>query len=322
MTDTVYTFPAPSAAMDLVVEKLPPVFRIQSIERFPFDHKNVRSRATLYHDRAAFKVEWLSSHVDPRLTVGGLVAVRWCGRPVSLEGAVRIARLVLLEKPDPEINLFENIPHRWVRDRNLAKRGAALWEALPRGFRHLFNAVFWDGGRFQRYVTGPNLLNGYQHTPGGNLRHSIEVAERALELAASDAAACARVLILAALLHDAGKADEYRMVQQGVELSDRGRLVGHRHTVIEWIAAARACYRVIVPEADYLALLHALTCVKGAPPWLGLREPQRVDATILQVADHLAVQRELRGRAAPFRIGFEHFRPQFGMRPIVPPPAV
>jgi 3'-5' exoribonuclease len=43
--------------------------------------------------------------------------------------------------------------------------------------------------------------------------------------------------------------------------------------VLEWIAAARAQHRVIVPEAHYLALLHAITAAKGAPDWLGLREP-------------------------------------------------
>lgn len=313
--------PVPCAASDVVVERLPQVFRLQSIERLPFDARHVRNCATLFHERASVRVEWLSRHPDVRLTAGSLVAIRWCGRPTSLDGAVRIARLVPLEKPEADSNLFDTIPHRWLQARELARRGAALWEALPRGFAHLFNAIFWEGPRFLRYVAGPSSLKGHHHAPNGNLCHSIEVAERALSLAAADTAACADVLILASLLHDAGKADEYRQVRERFELSARGRLIGHRHTVIEWIAAARAAHRVIVPEADYLALIHTLTCAKGAPPYLGLREPQSLDATILQMADRLSAQSELIGRHAPTRAGFGRFHPHLGMRPFVVRPS-
>lgn len=314
---TEHHLPVPSAAPDRLVEKLPTVFRLQSIERLPFDERDVRNCATLFHERASLRVEWLSRHPDVRLTAGSLVAIRWSGRPTSLDGAVRISRLVLLEKPVPGINLFDTIPHRWLPVRELARRGAILWDALPQGFAHLFNAIFWDGRRFLRYVAGPSSLSGHHQAPNGNLRHSVEVAERALSLAAADTAACAEVLILAGLLHDAGKADEYRQVRERFELSARGRLIGHRHTVIEWIAAARAAHRVIVPEADYLALIHALTCAKGAPPYLGLREPQSLDATILQMADRLSAQSELIERHASKTTGFGRFHPHLGMRPFV-----
>lgn len=313
--------PVPSAAPDLLLEKLPPIFRIQSIERLPFDSRNIRSRATLFHNRATLRVEWLSAHTDVRLTVGSLVSIRWCGRPVSFEGAVRIARLVLLEKPEPSVSLFETIPHSWMRDVDLAKRGAVLWQRLPRSFSHLFNAIFWDSGRFHRYVTGPSSINGHHHALNGNLRHSIEVAERALALAAGESLASQEVLILAALLHDAGKADEYRLVRRRFELSDRGRLIGHRNTVIEWIAAARAQHRVIVPEQHYLALIHALTSAKGAPAWLGLRAPQSLDATLLSVADRLSGHCELMQRYAPAMTGFGRYHAHLGGRPFVIQPS-
>jgi len=136
------TLPISSAADDLVLEKLPPVLRIQSITRLPFDGKHVLWRATHFHERATLTVEWLSRHVDVRLTSGSVVSVRWQGRPVSTAGAVRIARMVLLERPDPALNLFETIPYAWLRDRSLVQRAARLWDALPRAFQHLFTAVF------------------------------------------------------------------------------------------------------------------------------------------------------------------------------------
>ncbi|NMG27980.1 HD domain-containing protein [Aromatoleum evansii] len=314
--------PVPSAAKDLLVERLPLVFRIQSIARLPFDAKAIRTCATLFHERATIRVEWLSQHPDVRLTVGSLVSIRWSGRAVTFDGAVRIARLVLIEKPVPALNLFDTIPHRWLRDRELAKRGAALWKELPRGFQHLFNAIFWDGGRFRRFVEGPSAINGDHHVRNGNLRHSIDVAGRAMEVAAAYPAAHMQVLILASLLHDAGKADEYRLAGGHVELSARGRLVGYRHTVVEWIAVARACHRVIVSDADYLALMHALTSAKGVPPNVGLREPQSLDATILQFADGRLTRSDLIGRHIPPDIGFARYHPHLGARPFAVRPAV
>lgn len=306
---------------DRVAAMLPPVLRIQSLARLPSDARHALNRAVLFRERACITVEWITRHVDVRLAAGSLVSVRWLGRPTSLSGAVRISRLVLLEQPDPIINLFETVPTSWVIGRGLAKRAAAVWELLPRCFQHLFNAIFWKGDRFHRYLIGPSSLNGHHAGRCGNLRHSIEVAERAIDLAAREVRVHLGVLIMAALLHDAGKADEYRMGPQRLVLSDRGKLVGHRLTVLEWVAVARALYRVIVPEAHYLALVHALTCAKGAPAWLGMREPQSMEAAILSAADRLSGQSDLVMRHAPRAAGFGRYHPHLGGRPFVLEPA-
>lgn len=310
---------APSA--DPVVDKLPPTLRIQSLARLPFDARHTLNRAVLFHERASLTVEWITRHVDVRLTAGSLVSVRWLGRPVSLNGAVRISRLVLLERPDPALNLFDTVPTAWVTERDLVKRAAALWALLPRSFGHLFNAVFWRGDRFYRYLSGPSSLTGHHAERFGNLRHSVEVAERAFELGARERRVHPGVLILAALLHDAGKADEYQLGYRKLELSDRGKLVGHRLTVLEWIAVARAMHRVILPEVHYLALVHALTSARGAPVWLGLREPQSMEAIILGTADRLSGQSDLLERHAPARSGFGRYHPHLGGRPFVLAPA-
>jgi hypothetical protein len=120
----------------------------------------VLSRATLYHDAATLTVEWSSRHADHRIVAGALVSIRWCGRPTSIGGAVRIARLAVLERPMPSLNLFATVLPSWVRDRALLKRAAKLWEALPLPYRHLLNAIFWDDNRFHRFVMGPSSLNG------------------------------------------------------------------------------------------------------------------------------------------------------------------
>lgn len=310
----------PPQEADRVIAHLPGAFRIQSIARLPFHGRHTLNRACLFHERASLTVEWLSRQVEVRLVVGALVSIRWQGRPVSLNGAVRVSRIVLLERPEPALNLFETVPSAWMADRELVRRAAFLWSCLPRGLGHLFNAVFWQGDRFLRFLSGPSSLSGHHASRHGNFRHSVDVADQALGLATRQARVHLGVLIMAALLHDAGKADEYQFGRTRLTLSDRGRLIGHRHTVLEWLAAARAQYRVIVPEAHYLALLHALTCAKGAPAWLGLREPQSPEAILLSAADRLSGQQDLMARHAPRNEGFGRYHPHLGGRPFMVAP--
>jgi 3'-5' exoribonuclease len=75
---------------------------------------------------------------------------------------------------------------------------------------------------------------------------------------------------------------------------------------------------VIVPEAHYLALLHAITAAKGAPDWLGLREPLSLDAHILSTVDRLSGQADL--VSPPRRAGqggFGAYHRHLGGRPYV-----
>lgn len=197
-----------------------------------------------------------------------------------------IARLLPAEKADEQTNLFDTVPPNWVADRNLVERGRALIHQLPRRFRHLFNAIFWNGHRFLRYVTVPAALQGAHTEISGNLRHSIELVESALRMSAGDRLVFRPLIILGGLLYDAGKAEEYKFdVQPGrFKLSERGLLIGHRITTLEWISMAKTQYRLEIPETHALALVHLLTAVKGAPDGMGLREPQSVEASLIEIA--------------------------------------
>jgi len=109
------------------------------------------------------------------------------------------------------------------------------------------------------------------------------------------------LLIAGGLLHDLAKAAEYRYdrIHSHFQLSDRGQLIGHRDTLIEWLAVARSSAGVVINEATWLGLLHMLNAAKGAPAWLGLREPRSLDAEILSTVDRLSSQGDLRQRTAP-----------------------
>lgn len=310
----------PHPLFDPVPEQLPPLFRVQSIERLPAP-KGVLNRASLYHDRASLRVAWLSRHPDIRITAGSLVAIRWLGRPTSHEGHLRIARLVLLEHAEAEVDLFRTVPTSWVRERGLLSRASRLWESLPRGLRHLFNALVWDGRRFQRFLMGPSSLENHHNRLNGNFAHSVEVAERAMALAREHPPASVPLVVLAGLIHDLGKADEYRFdrLRQRFAISPEGELVGHRDRLLQWIAAAIARHRVIVPQEHFLALIHALTAAKGAPPHLGLREPKSLEASILSMADRLSGECDLHRQLSPPEGGFGRFHRHLKGRPYVTP---
>lgn len=162
---------------DHVVKHLPLTFRVQSIARLYFDGHDKMNRAVLFHERASLTVEWLSRSVDVRIVTGGLVSIRWLGRPTCVKGAVRIARLVPLDRPEPSLNLFDTVPSNWLADRALLRRAGAHWDGLQPSFRHLFNAIFWQGDRFRRYLNAPSSLSGHHAGRSGNLRHTVDVVE-------------------------------------------------------------------------------------------------------------------------------------------------
>lgn len=300
-----------------ILSSLPQCYRLTSIERLPVE-KGYFHRAKLFHEQAAMTVSWTSRHPDTTLTRHCLVSIRWCLHAKDCVGGdLPIARLVRLDRPLPAMNLFETIPTYWVADRDLVSRCRDLWEKLPKEFKHLFNGIFWDGHRFERYLTGPSSLNGHHNVRNGNFRHCLEVAEQALVNGAPYETSFPPVLIMAGLLHDAGKADEYVFdsSRQRYAMSERGQLIGHKQTILEWIAAAQAKHNVVIPNKNYLSLIHALTATKGAPAWMGLREPQSLEASILSKVDRLSGEGDLHRKVATKGDGFGQYHPHLGTRP-------
>lgn len=303
---------------DILRESLPPIFRVASFNYQQLNEKETRCYATLFHEQASLRVFWTVRQPDLRISPGALVKISWAGFPSSQAGAIRIVRLILIEVPANDFNLFDTVPGNWVKDRTLIQRASALMVWLPQDLRHLFNGIFWESRRFHRFVVGPCSLNGHHNQTNGNFMHTVDVAERCLELANREPLACRSILVLASLLHDAGKADEYQFnhQRQCFEMSARGALVGHRHTILEWIAAALARLRISLPENHHLALLHCLTAAKGAK-YLGIRAPVSQEAIILSVADRLSGEADLLLRHRPKHEGFGGYHKHLEGRPFV-----
>lgn len=308
IASTEYTKPSSLARM-------PKVFRLTSIRHVP-DDRCARCTATLYHDQTEIKVYWTVKHPDLRLKSGDLVSPRWLGQ-VTRDGCMlKISRLVLMERPEPWENLFNTVPHGWVRNRELVRQAAELIEALPRAYRFLFNAVFWDGQRFKRFCTVPSSMNGHHAEDNGNLRHVVDVARMMQQFCKARALAHEGLGILAGFLHDAGKADEYRLSPAGDwKLTDRGKLLGHKVTVVEWIAEAKAKCNLLMPTEHYMALLHCITCSPSAPEWLGIRKPAMLEAILLSSMDRLSGTEDLMLRCASSSDGWGSYHAHLNGRP-------
>lgn len=309
-----------SPAPDMLREGLPPVMRIQSLSRL-LDGDKILNRAVLCHRKVSVCVDWITKQVDTRLHRSGLVNIRPAANTRCSDGATRIQRLLPVTKPMPSFNLFDTVLPGWVKDPNLVARAATLWETLPRPLGHLVNAVLWESDRFHRFVTGPSSIRGHHNDISGNFRHTVEVAERARDLGLGCPLASTSLLVAGGLLHDVAKAAEYRYDRCGrrFRLSDRGELVGHRDTLIEWVAVARETGGVIIDEATWLGLLHMLNAARGAPGWLGLREPRSLEAELLSIADRLSGHEDLHRRCMPKegKSGFGGYHPHLGHRTYV-----
>lgn len=319
MSNTINTHAQPNVKpTHIPIIDLPWIYRIIHIEEKRQSNPKMLV-AHLYHDKASISVAWVSHKTDEQLSAGKLVTPRWSSKVISHGGQVLINRLLPVERPSILMGMFATIPYEWMKERSVIHDANQLLSLLPDYFILLFNAIFSDHNRFYRFISGPSSLNGHHNWQHGNFIHTIEVAREALKLCAGRPMVNVSVLIIAALLHDAAKADEYDFnCEKGLfEMSDRGTLIGHKLTIIEWIAAAIAKYQIEIPNNEYLGLIHALSAIKGAPNWMGVREPKSPECNLLSMADRLSGQDDLFNQVKPTSNGFGGYHKHLRGRPFI-----
>lgn len=265
---------------------VPSYFRVVSLMRLPSSKgTGIYNEAHLYHDDAELTVCWHSNTVDVRLKRGCIVDVHGPLTPLAVQSGkvITVNRLTLIDKPLASINPFTLIPTSWVPDRQLVTEAISLWASLGRGLMHLINAVLWDGGRFYRYVTVRSASPTHAKAANGIFRQAVMVARESWSLVSDMADAATSVVVGAGLLHVVGKAEDYCHHGDAESLSERGILLGYQITVLEWLAVART--KVIIPDALYLPLLHALLAARE-----DRFQGKSIEASILSVARRIAAE--------------------------------
>lgn len=281
------------------------LFRVVDVVREAVGNGVYRNQARLLRRQSSLQVDWVDASSTCRINVGHIVSTRLSIPATCANGSIRVSRLVAYERPVANTNLFNLVPHTWVKDRALVGRAAVLLGELPEPHRLLFNAIFWDAGRFERFCRQPSSMIGHHSEPNGNLRHTVEVAEEMREYCRTRSFTNMHLGVLAALLHDAGKADEYTPnAKGGWDMTEQGKLLGHKVTVVAWIAAAVAKWGIQLPQDHYEALLHIFTAVPNAPEWMGLREPALHESFLLSICDRLSGRDDLVRRTLSEKGGF------------------
>lgn len=267
------------------IDTMPNVFRIVSTSCVPMPNgRGVSYRIELYHHKAQLAVTFTRAHPDIRLRANLLVSVRWKLPITSTQGAIQISRLVILEHPIKGVNPFETVPPRWVKDRNLVKQAKRLIDVLPDNLQQLVSAIFWDGMRFRMFCEHPASVHDRHSNRNRNLRHTVDECKMVRLLWSQYPQANLDITLTAALLHNAGKPPEYDTGNNGDWcMTDRGKLVWHRYTVLELVAVALATNRIVLTEKHRISLLDAVTSAPNAE-WLGILSPMTPEATLLSMA--------------------------------------
>jgi hypothetical protein len=272
----------------VMLASMPKIYRIVDLKRVVISDTLICCTATLYHRHLSPRVAWTCRTVDQQIKKLALVSIRWNCQPVCEDGVLHIARLLSLDLPDESINLFDTVPPVLIPDQALADRGRVLLNQLPRRFKRLLNAIFWDPQRLLWFVAGPASLTGHHARINGNLRHAIEVAETALRIAHGRNEVFRAMIILGSLLRDAGKAELYRLdpVEARFIATNDGELGAQRRTVIEWLMVAISRFGIDMPKTQRDAILQILSDAAGIVKSLERGEPRSPEAFIISMAEH------------------------------------
>jgi 3'-5' exoribonuclease len=290
----------------------PAVFRLFDYSYVTTDQGKVRMSGTLFHARVSMRVIWEGASAQTDLFGGVLVAPVLFPFAHSESGHIWVANVKKLTEVDPTVDLFATIPSAWVDDRALLSRASALVMRLPTSLRRVFNSIFWTKiTMLHRFLLVPGSVSGHHSTQHGNLRHTVAVAEMVLDLLPHFPTANGDVALLAALLHDVGKADEYVPRSGGWALTDRGRLVGHKlHGVTILQAALNAAGDL--PQSVCMTLLNSLGTERFLPPTSGFRSPQTPEALLVSTADLASGRGDLHTRQSNPSGGWGQRHPHLG----------
>lgn len=280
------------------------------------DGAQLKTLATAWYQGKLTELTWVQTRPSLVLQSGQLIrfSAEHPGASASMH-AIKVQDVRLAANVDPDVFLLNTVPKSWLPEAKANPGDSAaepspvedlsgMWGSLSRQMRAWLNAVFWfQPMRLYWFLCAPASMNHHHARKHGLFIHSVDCAQRAITAAWHDDLVNTDVLLLAALLHDLGKANEYLWndTKKCWSLSDRGALMGHRLTTLEWMAAARGLLsdNDSPTEMEVLAVYHAINA-SNAPDWAGLRSPRTPEVFYLASVDGLSGQCDLiRSHAIP-----------------------
>jgi len=225
------------------------------------------------------------SQQHPALTSGLFVSVRGLAANYRDKCQLTIDQLALV--PEAEVDPAEFLPPSPVKPAELLAEIENLCrrELTHKPWRSLMKKILNDEEIRARLLPATGAKTVHHAYVGGLLEHTLCVARTCLALCDLYPRLDRQVLLVAAILHDLGKAWE---LSSGLttDYTDEGRLLGHVQLGLEhvegFLAKARDLDPALVLHLKHLIISHHGEYEFGAP-----RRPKTAEAFILHFADNI-----------------------------------
>ncbi len=223
------------------------------------------------------------SYVREKFKTGDFVQIK--GGITEYKGTPQL-KISDIRIPDDNIDLKMLLPTAPIN-------AAEYWERLKDiineisdpDFRKLVESVFSDDAFAEKFKRAPGGKSWHHPYLSGLLEHTVNVTEMVLFLSKRYKNLNRDVMICGALLHDAGKTEEYEYGNV-IDFSDRGRLLGHLTIGAEIIGKkASEIPGFPIKKADLLK--HMILSHHGQKDFGSPVVPQLTEAFAVYYADEL-----------------------------------
>ncbi len=261
-------------------------------------------------------------HLEPRLERGQVVRIR--GRVERFNQALRIKVLDAHPVPPQEIHLADFLPTTQRDVNQLLQKVRELLNTLRNPYlRKLFQVMLADEALVERLRLAPAATSYHHNYLGGLLEHTQNILRMADTLARVYPHLDRDLLLAGAFLHDIGKVEEYELTPAGIEITDRGRLLGHILLGVELLNR----YAAQVPGFPgelLMRLQHMILSHHGELEWGSPVRPALVEAQVLHFLDNMDARiwmfaEAARHPRAPGSRWSEWWKP-LGRMVFIPPP--
>ncbi|NLP36038.1 MAG: HD domain-containing protein [Firmicutes bacterium] len=215
-------------------------------------------------------------------SVGDVIRVR--GEVTNFRG-LQLTVYSLELVPEAEIERSHLQKTASLNQEELLRRLQALYRQITDPYlQKLLQSFYADDVFLKRYLEAPAARSVHHNYVGGLVEHSLEVAALCQEFAKIHPGLDSSLLICGALLHDVGKIEEYEMKGLSIELTTRGKLLGHIIIGVEMINEHISQIDGF-PEKLQLELNHMILSHHGQKEWGSPEVPRTFAAFALFHAD-------------------------------------
>ncbi len=224
-------------------------------------------------------------HLEPVLIRGTVVQIR--GRVERFHQALRIKVLEAHAVPPEKVHLADFLPTTPRDVDRLLQQVQDLLKTLKNPYlRRLFQRMLEDKDLVARLRRAPAATTYHHNYLGGLLEHTQNILRMADTLARVYPHLDRDLLLAGAFLHDIGKLEEYELTPAGIEVTDRGRLLGHILLGVELLN--RYAARVPgFPRDLLMRLQHMILSHHGELEWGSPVRPALVEAQVLHFLDNM-----------------------------------